>query len=125
MLGRAVPHAPGERAVRREWTGHLWSLPRAPRAFILAVICAYLAWAAVLAVGFRTRTGDLLLFAALLGCIAVTVELTRRTSEPSGIVKDVYAVWELPVVIHLPLLYALAVPAIRLALTQWRVRQAP
>jgi diguanylate cyclase (GGDEF)-like protein len=52
------------------------------------------------------------------------VELTRRASEPAGVVKDVYAVWELPVVILLPPLYALIIPAIRVALTQWRVRRA-
>jgi hypothetical protein len=79
----------------------------------------------VAANGFTIRAHDLVLVAALLGCGAATVELTRRASEPSGIVKDVYAVWELPVVILLPVPYALVVPAIRLALTQWRVRQAP
>ena len=40
-------------------------------------------------------------------------------------VKDVYAVWELPIVFLLPGIYALIVPAIRLTLTQWRVRRAP
>ena len=42
-----------------------------------------------------------------------------------GVVKDVYAVWELPIVFLLPGMYALIVPAIRLTLTQWRVRRAP
>jgi diguanylate cyclase (GGDEF)-like protein len=51
--------------------------------------------------------------------------MTRRVSEPAGVVKDVYAVWELPIVFLLPGLYALIVPAIRLTLTQWRVRRAP
>jgi diguanylate cyclase (GGDEF)-like protein len=103
----------------------IWSLPGLPRTFVLAVITADLAWAALLASRFTVRAGDLELFAALLACGAATVELSRQGREPSGRVKDVYAVWELPVAIHLPLLYALAVPAIRLVLTQWRVRQVP
>jgi diguanylate cyclase (GGDEF)-like protein len=103
----------------------MWSLPGLIRAFVLAVIAADLAWAALLASRFTIHAGDLVLFAALVACGAATVELSRRGLESSGRVKDVYAVWELPVAIHLPLLYALAVPAIRLVLTQWRVRQVP
>ena len=40
-------------------------------------------------------------------------------------IKDVQGVWELPVAILLPPLYALIVPIARIALTQWRVRRAP
>ncbi len=107
----------------RDWP--LWSLPRNLRAVLLLGDCGYLAWIGVRAASFHFDTADFLLFAALLACGAATVELTRRSSEPTGVVKDVYAVWELPVVILLPLLYALIIPAIRLALTQWRVRRAP
>jgi diguanylate cyclase (GGDEF)-like protein len=103
----------------------VWSLPRRLRAFVLLVICAYLACIGVGAALFHFSAHDLALFAALLGCGAITVELTRRASEAPGVVKDVYAVWELPVVILLPVLYALVVPALRLALTQLRVRRAP
>ena len=60
---------------------------------------------------------NLVLFAALLACVAFSVEMSRRASEPDGVVKDVYAVWELPMVFLLPGLYALIVPAIRLTLT--------
>jgi diguanylate cyclase (GGDEF)-like protein len=107
----------------RDWS--LWSLPRPLRAYLLAVICADLAWLAVSGATFRFHGGDLLLFGALLACVAATVELTRRASEPAGVSRDVYAVWELPVVILLPPLYALLIPAIRLALTHWRVRRSP
>jgi hypothetical protein len=92
------------------WT--IWSLPALLRALVLAVIAADLAWAAVLAFRFTAQAGDLELFTALLACGAATVELSRRGRESSGRVKDVYAIWELPVAIHLPLLYALAVPAL-------------
>jgi len=107
----------------RDWS--IWSLPKPLRAFILVVVAVYLAWIGLRASTFRFDTQDFLLFAALLACGAATVELTRRASEPNGVVKDVYAVWELPVVILLPLLYALIIPAIRLALTQWRVKRSP
>jgi diguanylate cyclase (GGDEF)-like protein len=111
--------------LRRVRLWPLWSLPRKPRAFIVIVIAGYLAWIGVAIAAFRFGTGDFLLFAALLACVAATVELTRRSSEPAGLIRDVYAVWELPIVILLPLVYALIVPAIRLALTQWRIRRAP
>src|SRR5215469_15791113 len=107
----------------RDW--RVWSLPLRARAFILLVVCAYLACVGLSAASFHFAADNLGLFVALLACVAVTVELTRRASEPAGVVKDVYAVWELPVVILLPVLYALIIPAIRLALTQWRVKRAP
>ncbi len=107
----------------RDWP--VWSLPPRLRVFVVLVICADLACTGVAVAAFRFSVGQLALFAALLACGAVTVELTRRAGEPAGVVKDVYAVWELPVVILLPVLYALIIPAIRLALTQWRVKRAP
>src|SRR5215472_9132966 len=107
----------------RDWA--VWSLPGLLRAFVLTVICADLVCIGVSTAMFRFHASQLALFGALLACGAVTVELTRRASESAGVVKDVYAVWELPVVILLPVLYALIMPAIRLALTQWRVKRAP
>jgi diguanylate cyclase (GGDEF)-like protein len=38
------------------------------------------------------------------------------------VVKDVHTIWELPVVVVLPPLYALLIPLVRFALIQWRVR---
>jgi diguanylate cyclase (GGDEF)-like protein len=105
----------------RSWP--FWKLPRSLIAFVVAVI---LVDAVVLAVSATTTpvgAHDLEVFGLLLACNAATVELTRRTSEPEGHVKDVHAVWELPVVILLPLPYALLMPAIRLALIQWRIRR--
>jgi diguanylate cyclase (GGDEF)-like protein len=107
----------------KDWA--VWSLPRRPRFYILAVVCAYLACFAATAWNFTFRLDNVIIFAALLACGAATVELTRREGERSGVSKDVYAVWELPVVILLPPLYALVFPAVRVALTQWRVRRAP
>jgi diguanylate cyclase (GGDEF)-like protein len=122
---RRKPAFPARRPASRGIRGwQLWSVPWWLRAIVAVIIGADLAWAAVLAPGFAPAAHDLALFAALLGCGVATVVLARRDSEAAGVVKDVYAVWELPVIIHLPLLYALAVPAVRMALTQWRDRPA-
>src|ERR1039457_3356839 len=49
--------------------------------------------------------------------------MTRRAGESIGLTKDVYGVWELPVAILLPPVYALLAPVLRMALTQWRIRR--
>ena len=90
-------------------TGPLWSLPRWLTVFVLAVVAADLAAIGV-AASFTTITAhDLLLFGLLLGCTALAVELTRKAGEQGGMIKDVQGVWELPVAILLPPLYALIV----------------
>lgn len=106
----------------RAWP--LWELPRWLVAFIVAVGAVYVAAIAV-AAQYSTEVSarELVTFGALLLCIATTVELTRRAGEDAGVSKDVFAVWELPVAILLPPFYALLAPVLRLALTQWRVRQ--
>src|SRR5258708_35911137 len=92
----------------RAWS--LWELPRWLPAFVLSVTVVYLA-AVGLAVSTVHLSGrDLLVFGALLGCIAATVELTKRAGENAGVTKDVYAVWELPIAILLPPAYALLAP---------------
>jgi len=105
----------------RSWP--FWKLPRTLAAFVAAVILADLAVFAAGAAAIPVSAHDLEVFALLLTCNAATVELTRRSSEPEGHFKDVHAVWELPVVILLPLPYALLMPAVRTALTQWRIRR--
>ena len=115
----------------RAWP--IWKLPDWPlwtlQAWLLAfVIVVVLADAVVLglaasSVTFHSR--QLLLFAGLLACSAATVELTRRVGENVGMVKDVYATWELPAALLLPLVYVPLLPIIRMALTQWRIKRAP
>ncbi len=107
----------------RAWP--VWTLRRGLAAFIVSVTAVYLSAIAAAAVQFSLRPGNLLLFLALLACSAITVELTRRSGENAGLIKDVYAVWELPVAILLPPLYALLTPIPRIVLTQWRIRQIP
>jgi diguanylate cyclase (GGDEF)-like protein len=107
----------------RAWP--VWALPRWLAAFIVVAVVADVALMAAELSSVSIRAHDLELFAALLVCSAATVELTRRASENAGFAKDVYAVWELPVAILLPLAFVPIIPAIRTALTQWRVRRAP
>jgi diguanylate cyclase (GGDEF)-like protein len=123
-----MEHAPSsafrhERPRVRDWP--VWSLPKPLIALLSVVTCGYLVWIGVYAGDFHLRLTNFGLFLALLACVAFSVEMTRRASQPDGVVKDVYAVWELPMVFLLPGLYALIVPAIRLALMQWRVGRVP
>jgi diguanylate cyclase (GGDEF)-like protein len=107
----------------RDWT--LWNLPRGLTVFVLAVIVSYLAAIGVAAPFTTLREHDLVLFGVLLSCTAIAVELSRRAKERTGWDKDVQGVWEFPIVILLPPLFALIAPISRLALTQWRVSRPP
>ena len=108
----------------RSWP--LWSLqPRWLVAFVLAVIAADLAAIGVAVSSTAVTGSNLALFGLLVGCTAAAVELTRKSGEQGGIIKDVAGVWELPAAILLPPLYALIVPIIRIALLQLRTRRAP
>ena len=108
----------------RSWP--LWSVqPRWLVAFVLAVIAADLTAIAVAASSTAITRSNLALFCLLLGCTAASMELTRKSGEQGGMIKDVHGVWELPTAILLPPLYALIIPVIRIALLQWRIRRAP
>ena len=109
----------------RNWP--LWSLqPRWLVAFVLTVIAADLAAIGVTASSTAITGGNLALFGLLLGCTAISIELTRKAGEHlGGVTKDVQGVWELPAAILLPALYALIVPIVRIALLQWRIGRAP
>ena len=103
----------------------VWKQPRWLTVYVLAVIAADTAAIGLAASFVSVRSHDVVLFCLLLACNAATVELTRRGGEPAGLSKDIYAVWELPVAILLPPLYAFILPVIRTALVQWRIRRAP
>ena len=121
MRGRSI----GRERITGPRAWPIWELPRWVVGFIVLIV---LADAVVLAVGasrVSIQAHDLELFAGLLICSAATVELTRRAGENLGFVKDVYAVWELPVAMLLPLVYVPLLPVVRTALTQWRIRRAP
>jgi diguanylate cyclase (GGDEF)-like protein len=105
----------------------LWQLPRWLVAYIMVIAAGYVL-AIVLALTAQLgheSLRNLWLCGLLLLCTALTVELTKRSGENAGLIKDVFAVWELPVAILLPPIYALLVPAFRLTLTQLRIRRVP
>ncbi|MBO0809840.1 MAG: GGDEF domain-containing protein, partial [Actinobacteria bacterium] len=110
----------------RPRTWPVWALPRRLVGYIFSVVVVYLAAVAVAAYAAPFRFSNLLLFTALLACTAVTVELNRRAGENSGgVIKDVYGIWDLPLAILLPPVYAMLAPAIRFTLLQWRIRHLP
>jgi diguanylate cyclase (GGDEF)-like protein len=107
----------------RAWP--IWDLPDWLVAFVSAVVLADVAVFGAAASGVSFRAHDLGLFGALLVCDVLTVELTRRIGENTGVVKDVYATWELPAAMLLPLAYVPLLPIVRFALAQWRIRRVP
>jgi diguanylate cyclase (GGDEF)-like protein len=105
----------------RSWP--VWELPRWLATFVAAVVAAYIVAVAVATVLTSFRLHDLALFALLLGFMVASIELTRRSGEPAGLTMDVYGVWQLPIALFLPPVYALIAPISKLIFTQWRTRQ--
>jgi diguanylate cyclase (GGDEF)-like protein len=106
----------------RNWP--LWQLPTGLRCHIIGVTGLWLSALALAASRTTYRTGGIALFTTLLGLGALTVELTRHADETTGLVKDYFCVWHLPIAILLPPCYALLAPTALVTLTQIRVRRA-
>jgi diguanylate cyclase (GGDEF)-like protein len=123
VLMELVRRLPLRMTAVSDWA--LWSLPRWLTLFVLTVIAVDLAAIGIAAPLTTFRGHDLILFGVLQACTATAVELSRRTGERGGMDKDVQGVWEFPIAILLPPLFALIAPISRIALTQWRVRRAP
>jgi diguanylate cyclase (GGDEF)-like protein len=107
----------------RAWP--IWDLSPALSAFIVTITAVYAIAVVLTARMSQVSARDLLLFTALLLCIVTTVELTKRAGENAGVIKDVYAVWELPIAILLPPVFALLAPLVRFSLIQYRIRRIP
>jgi diguanylate cyclase (GGDEF)-like protein len=103
----------------------LWGLPRWLQALVAGVVAAYLAAVSVAVAVAHVEVAQLWLFGLLLACGAVSVELTRRAGQTGGVVRDVYAIWDLPVALLLPPMFVLLVPIPRMILTQARIRRTP
>jgi diguanylate cyclase (GGDEF)-like protein len=101
----------------------LWDLPRPVQSLVVGVITVYVAAIAAAAALTRIHPADLLLFGVLLACTVVSVELTRRAGEPVGVVRDVYAIWNLPAALLLPPLYVMLLTGAWMCLTQLRVKR--
>ncbi|MDX6392789.1 MAG: hypothetical protein QOJ73_3852 [Streptosporangiaceae bacterium] len=107
----------------RAWP--VWALPRGLAIFIVVLTAVYAAALGVTASMAHIHPRDLFVFAVLLLCIATTVELTKRAGENAGVIKDVWGVWELPIAILLPPVFALVAPLIQVTLAQYRIRRIP
>ena len=103
----------------------LWDLPRWLQVLIAGVIALYVGAVAAAVAFVHVEARQLWLFGLLLACGAVSVELTRRAGQTGGVVRDVYAIWDLPVALLLPPMYVLLVPIPRMVLTQARIRKTP
>jgi diguanylate cyclase (GGDEF)-like protein len=90
---------------------------------VIAVMsAAYFAAVGAAAAFTPVRAGDLRLFAVLMTCTVVSIEMTRRIGEPTGMTRDVYAIFDLPAAVLLPPLYVLLQVGVRQVLSQTRVR---
>src|ERR1700761_806841 len=120
------PHWPaaavGTRPVWQVRAWAIWALPRWLSVFIVGAVVLDAAGFGCAASGPLGDRHDLVVFGLLLACDVAGVELTRRAGEQDGIARDMHALWELPVALLLPLVYAPILPIVRLALTQWRGR---
>jgi diguanylate cyclase (GGDEF)-like protein len=119
---RMTRRLPWQTTAIADWP--IWSLsPRWLRVYVLTIIAVDLAAIGVAASFTSYSEGHLALFGLLLLCTVAAVQLTRRAGEQGGMMKDVQGVWELPIAILLPPLYALIFPITRIVLIQCLVRR--
>jgi diguanylate cyclase (GGDEF)-like protein len=115
---------PGGRP-RAPWSWPLLSAPLPLAGYLLAVIAADVALTGWLLARTPPRDGQILLFAAFLGCGALCIEATRHWGAPPPGTRDLLSAWWLPVALLLPPLYALTAPALAGALAHWRAGRGP
>ena len=123
MLKGCCGRVRAQLAACRAWP--LWELPPWLAAFIVIMTAGYALAIAAAARAVTFSGSALVLLGALLICTTATVELTKRAGENAGLIRDIYAVWELPLAILLPPVYVLCVPIFRFSLIQLRVRRTP
>lgn len=120
LTGPPSPRGLGLDTVSR-WP--LWEFPRWLQVLVAVLVTGYCGAIGAAAAVTRVQAGQLRLFGVLVVCSAAAVELTRRAGEPTGVVRDVSAIWDLPTAVLLPPLFALLAPVPRMVLTQVRVRR--
>lgn len=104
-----------------------WPIFQQPRGFVAylgLLVFAVLFLVGVTAALTTPTTADVITFAALMLCAAVSVEGVRRLGQPRGISHDLLGAWWFPVAMLLPPIYALLAPIPVFALLQTRVRWA-
>src|SRR5437764_8494529 len=112
----AVQEAIGqrERALQRlfRWPScwPLLAMPTSLIVYVLVVLSCDLALIGWELAATPIRTGDLLLFCALLAAAVICIEAMRRLGQPSGVSRDLLSAWWLPIALLLPPPYALLAP---------------
>jgi diguanylate cyclase (GGDEF)-like protein len=123
----AISYLPGHALLSRcyrlvaEWP--LWRLPRGLLWYVCGVLAAGTAVAVTVGLLTSWRGRDLALFAMLVTFGGVAVELTRRTTVPAGLIKDVHGIWQLPIALLLPPFYCLVAPIVTCGMLQLRNRR--
>lgn len=103
----------------RAW--QLWSERRPVQAYVLVVLVIYAVAAGDALAVTRWHPGDLILFLGELAGVAVANEAGRRIAVPHGtVIRDLNALWYLPVTIVLPPVYAILMPVPAMALLHFR-----
>jgi diguanylate cyclase (GGDEF)-like protein len=119
----------GDRALRRllrwPWNWPLLTMPMSLIVYVLTVLGCDLALIGWELAGTPPRTGDLLLFGALLAAAVICIEAMRRLGQPSGVSRDLLSAWWLPIALLLPPLYALLAPFVVGAVLYLRARRIP
>jgi diguanylate cyclase (GGDEF)-like protein len=106
----------------RGW--QVWKLAEPLRGYILAAPALSAAAIVLAALSTQWQTRQVLIFAALLACGAVSIEATRAVKEPQGTaVRDLQSVWYLSIAIILPSVYAFLAPILLMAYKLFRVRR--
>jgi diguanylate cyclase (GGDEF)-like protein len=94
-------------------------------AYVLAVVLVDLASIAIAALTTTFTYHQLMLFGFACLCSAWMVEATKKAGENAGWIYDIHGIWDLPIAVLLPPLYALLVPIPYVALSQLRVKHIP
>ena len=88
--------------MRWPWCWPLLAMPIPVIGYVLSVVAVDLALAGWDLASMRPRAADVVLFALLMACGAMCIEVTRRLGQPSGISRDLLSAWWLPVALLLP-----------------------
>ena len=113
------------RLVRWPWCWALLALPLPAVGYVLSVVVVDVVLAGWELARTQPRAWDLALFATLMACGTLCVEVTRRLGQPSGISRDLLSAWWLPVALLLPPAYAMVAPAILGVILYVRIRRTP
>src|SRR6201995_2833361 len=103
----------------------LLAMPMSLIVYVLVVLVCDLALIGWELAATPIRTGDLLLFCALLAAAVICIEAMRRLGPPSGVSRDLLSAWWLPIALLLPPLYALLAPFAVGAVLAARGRRIP